>query len=227
VQRELRTCAIAVSVGITVGVLVGGIGSRLAMRAIAATSDPRLRGVLTSDQEPIGEITLGGTIGLILFVGVVGGALLGLGYVALRWLLPDDLRLRAVCASLLVWTVGGSAMFDAEDFDFRFLEPGWLSVLLFSAIFLAAGWITAAGIEVAERRWPADRRGWWRYAPLLLLLPVVPLLAVAVVLVLVRSTAAAERLATSAPIVLVGRVVLVIGGLALALPAVGEVIEIV
>lgn len=228
-RRELRAVGIAASVGIMTGILIGGVTSRLAMRAIAATSDPRLDGVLTSDSEPVGEITLGGTIGLVMFVGVFGGVVLGLGYLVLRGLLPSDLRLRAACWAVVVWCVGGATMFDSADFDFRTLEPGWLSVLMFSAIFLAAGWVVAAGIEVALRSWPSgDRGSWWRYAPLVLLLPFFPFIAVLLVVALVRSAALPARPGRVASIgVLAGRALLVAGALALGLPTIGEVIEIV
>ena len=225
-RNELRTVAIAVSVGVTAGVGVIGIGSRLAMRAIAATSDPRLRGQLTSDQEPIGEVTLGGTIGLILFVGVMGGVLLGVGYVALRWLLPSDLRLRAGSAALVTWCLGARVIFDSEDFDFRFLEPQWLSVVMFSAIFLVGGWAIAGGIEVAERRWPAGRRGWWRYAPILLVGPFFPVLAVAMVVAVVRSSSGLRELAAQPLVLGSARVLVVLVVLWLGVPAVVEVAEI-
>jgi hypothetical protein len=229
VRRELRTVGIVASVGILTGVVVGGVGSRLAMRAIAATSDPRLDGVLTSDREPIGDITLDGTIGLVLFVGVFGGVLLGVGYLLLRSFLPDDLRVRAACAAGLVWCVGASTMFDSSDFDFRMLEPGWLSIVMFSAIFLVAGWVAAAGIEVALRSWPAPgRAAAWRYAPALLLLPFFPLLGLLLVVALVR---AVQQVVPSgrAPLALVvaGRVALVVGAVVLAVPAIGEVVAIV
>ena len=229
VRREVRTVGIAASVGILTGIVVGGVGSRLAMRAIAATSDPRLHGVLTSDREPIGEITLDGTIGLLLFVGVIGGALLGVGYLLVRSLLPDDLRVRAACSAVLVWCIGASTMFDSSDFDFRVLEPGWLAILMFSAIFLVAGWVVAAGIEVALRSWPAPGRGSaWRYAPVVLLLPFFPLLGLLLVVVLIRSVRVPAP-AGRAPVALVvaGRVALVVGAALLAVPAIGEVIEIV
>ena len=229
VRREVRTVGIAASVGILTGIVVGGIGSRLAMRAIAATSDPRLRGVLTSDREPIGEITLEGTIGLVLFVGVLGGALLGIGYLLLRSLLPDDLRLRAACSAVLVWCIGAATMFDSSDFDFRVLEPGWLAIVMFSAIFLVAGWVAAAGIEVALRSWPAPgRTSAWRFAPLVLLLPFIPLLGLLLVVVLVRSLRPPSSSGrVPAALLVVGRIALVAGAVVLAVPAVGEVLEIV
>ena len=229
VRREMRTVGIAASVGILTGVVVGGIGSRLAMRAIAATSDPRLDGVLTSDREPIGDITLDGTIGLLLFVGVIGGALLGVAYLLVRTFLPDDLRVRAGCSAALVWCVGAATMFDSSDFDFRVLEPGWLAVVMFSAIFLVAGWVVAAGIEVALASWPAPgRAATWRYAPVVLLLPFFPLLGLLLVVVLVRSVqSAAPSGRARAVLVGAGRVALVAGAVLLAVPAIGEVVEIV
>ena len=46
-RRFVRSLAIAVSAGTIAGVLVGGLGSRLAMRIMAATSGDDAQGAIT------------------------------------------------------------------------------------------------------------------------------------------------------------------------------------
>src|SRR5688500_18331910 len=62
--------------GVAAGVLAAGAGGRLVMRLLAATS-PDVHGSLTEAGEKIGEITVGGTLALILFAGVPAGVLSG------------------------------------------------------------------------------------------------------------------------------------------------------
>ncbi len=54
--------------GSIAGVLFLGLGSRAVMR-ISALLNPEAKGILTENENPIGEITLGGTLGLIIFIG--------------------------------------------------------------------------------------------------------------------------------------------------------------
>ena len=95
VAAALRETAIVVIACGIAGALVGGIGSRLVMR-LAALAAPEVRGALTENGNVIGEITLAGTIGLMLFAGV-GSAIFGAGAltVARPWL-PHSTALRGL-----------------------------------------------------------------------------------------------------------------------------------
>ena len=59
--------AIGVSGGIAAGFLVGGIANRLIMRILAMVNEEKA-GVMTEVGNISGEITAGGTLGLIIFV---------------------------------------------------------------------------------------------------------------------------------------------------------------
>ena len=59
--------------GVAVGVVVGGLGGRLVMRIAALAAPDSVRGDLTENGFPIGDFTVGGTMQLLLF----GGLLLG------------------------------------------------------------------------------------------------------------------------------------------------------
>ncbi len=69
----LRVVAVSLWAGIVAGLLVPGLGGRLLMRITAATSPPEAQGRLTEAGEVVGEITLGGTVGFVLFVGWSAG----------------------------------------------------------------------------------------------------------------------------------------------------------
>ena len=69
VLAELRVIIVA---GITVGVLVAGVGSRLAMLVLRLTSSRFVRGVVSDDGFVIGRVTLGGTYNLLVLGAVVG-----------------------------------------------------------------------------------------------------------------------------------------------------------
>jgi hypothetical protein len=74
------TLASGVSAGFISGLLIGGVGGRLAMFLLRLTSDPALRGAQTDDGFTIGVFStetlflLGVTAGL----GILGGAFVGI-----------------------------------------------------------------------------------------------------------------------------------------------------
>jgi hypothetical protein len=156
--------------GLLVGVLVVGPAGRLAMRLLAATS-PEAQGRITDAGEVVGEITLSGTIGFFVFVGLPFGLGVGIAYALVSWLLPRGVLGGAVLGALLL-VVLGSALDPLREAnpDFDILGPGWLSVLTFVAMALLTGMVTA---PVAGRvgRALANPRLWWAawLAPITLL----------------------------------------------------------
>ncbi len=154
-RRLLRSISVAVSAGIVAGVITAGLGGRLMMRILAATSSDRVQGLATEADETIGEITLGGTIGLVVFVGVTSGLFGGLVYVAIRRWLPASARGAGLVLGGLA--IGLAPLIDAlnpDSVDFLFLDPDLLSVLLIVALFPLWGMTVASMIERAERSWP-------------------------------------------------------------------------
>src|SRR3990172_110315 len=109
----LRTLAAATAVGILLGAVIGGLGSRLAMRLLFLTSDPAMQGVLTDDGFPIGEITFAGTANLILSVtgfGVIGAFV----YLAVRRFLIGPQWLRLLGCGLAAGVVVGAGLVHAD-----------------------------------------------------------------------------------------------------------------
>jgi len=183
--RYVRGIAIAIVGGVVAGPLVLGLGGRLAMRLTAATSDDRVQGTLTEAEETVGEITLGGTIGLVIFVGVFGGLMGGFLYMLIRrWLRGPAWRAGGVVGVLGLAAFGRLAALDPESVDFELLSPRWLAVLLFVVLAPLFGIVLAALIERLDRSYPtlAARPGAIAaHIPLLLLL-LAPPFALAVAL---------------------------------------------
>jgi hypothetical protein len=72
-----RNLAPGVIAGFVSGLIVGGAGSRLAMRILALTSAEFVRGAGTEAGATIGEITLEGTLFLVVagsILGILGGS---------------------------------------------------------------------------------------------------------------------------------------------------------
>jgi hypothetical protein len=159
------------------GVLVLGLGGRLMMRVLAATSSGTVQGATTDADEIVGEITLGGTIGLLLFVGAFGGlASMALFALLRRWL-PD----RSVVAGVLMAGIGGallarpSGLLEPSNADYDILEPTWLALVLGAMVILTFGLAAAVLIDRWAARWPLPG---WSPRGVLSLAPLAPLLLV-------------------------------------------------
>jgi len=168
------------------GLLVGGVGGRLAMFVLRLTSPDLVVGVQSDDGFTIGRFSTA-TIFLLLVTASIG-AMGGIAYVALRGFLPPRSRL-AVWA-LTCGTVGGSIILHADGVDFRLLEPTWLATALFVAIPAGGGALTAYLVD----RWSA---WWWtqRRTSLVALLPALPLVFVAPMLAALAATVIVVALA--------------------------------
>jgi len=146
-----RRVAAGVAGGLLAGALVGGIGGRLAMLLLRATSSPALHGRQTDDGFVIGQVS-GNTLFLVILtmaLGVVGG----LVYLAIRPWIPA--RHRVWTMAVLGGVVGGATFIHPEGVDFLLLEPLWLAVALFALLPAAYG----ALLSVLVERWlAADSR---------------------------------------------------------------------
>ncbi len=132
VVREIAAGSLS---GIAVGIVVGGLGSRLVMRLSAMAAGSLVQGVTTANGNRVGEITVGGTIGLIIFGGVFTGIFGGLLYASVRpWLAPFA-RWRGLIFGLGVLAIAGSLILDAANSDFIVLRPPLLNVAMFAALF--------------------------------------------------------------------------------------------
>jgi hypothetical protein len=177
-----RGLLLGAAAGAWAGLIVGGVGGRLAMFVLRLTSPDYVRSVTSDDGFEIGVISTDTLF--LLALTVIGGALAGSAYAVARQVLP--LATRPWVWAFVGGTVGGSAILHGDGVDFNLLEPAPLAVAMF--IIIPAG--GAAVMAILAERW--DR--WWftqrrrtvlLAAPLALLIPVfvLPLVAAAAVVV--------------------------------------------
>jgi hypothetical protein len=128
--RSARTLGAGLWAGLLSGVVLGGIGGRLAMFVLRVSSDPRVVGMTTDDGFVIGRFTT--DTGFLVLVTTALGGLGGIFYLAVRPWLPA--RARPVLIGILGAMVGGAAIIRPDGIDFTALEPLWLAVAMFIAI---------------------------------------------------------------------------------------------
>jgi hypothetical protein len=176
-ERALRRLAALTWAGALLGLVVGGVGSRLAMMLLAKLN-PQATGVVSDDGFTMGQLTLQ-TIDLLVtttLIGALGGGI----YFVLRGLMIGPRWFQVLSISLGPAVVVGSMLVHVEGVDFT-LQPTWLAIAMFVAIPAAyAALLTSIG-----ERWIApDNRfitgaRWVAGLPLLLWLgPLTPFLGV-------------------------------------------------
>ena len=203
-RRYVWYVTVAVVSGLTSGILVAGAGGRLVMRLLAATAGDAAQGRVTEADEVVGRITVGGTIGFIVFTALFFGLATGALYLLIRRWLPAG-RLGGVTfgAVLLVIAATRIEPLRRDNPDFDIVGPGWLSVVVFAALVVAHGMAVAAVAGRYSRTLPLlarDLPSIVAHAPLLLVGPVaavlVPVALVGALTVLaarLRGVAAALR----------------------------------
>ncbi|MFH5823763.1 hypothetical protein [Georgenia sp. AZ-5] len=154
-----RTLAAGAVGGGLVGLLIGGVLGRLLMGLLTVTSPSHLRGRLTDDIQPVGQISFGGTLNF--FVTTIAlGAIAGLVYLWVRRVLPPSRRARAGLFALFTGNIGGAFLVhDHPSFDYSALQPEWLAVLSFVAIPTLFGLLAPTFIDRLEAPSGWARRG--------------------------------------------------------------------
>jgi hypothetical protein len=177
-ESAVRKLAAITVAGAVLGLLLGGVGGRLAMMLLAALN-PAATGVTTDDGFTIGQFTISGTAQLLGAAWQLG--LLGtFAYALIRGLIIGPRWFRVLSVSLGAGVVVGAMIVHTDGVDFTVLQPVPLTVGLFVLIpvlytallaLMAERWIAADG-------WFARSRLRMVLATLLLWLPLLPLLPV-------------------------------------------------
>lgn len=184
VREDVRTIAYWISLGAAAGglggLIVGGIGGRLAMFVLRLTSKDSVRGLESDDGFTIGRFDLVSTLNL-LAVTTVLGIIVGLIVVFGRPFLPKR-------GMPFAWAVagaitGGAILIHEDGVDFTALEPHWLAVALFIAIPAAGAGAIAWLAEIYPRFWWRKRN--WTLAAALAAIPGVIVFPVAIFAILV------------------------------------------
>ncbi|HEU0074936.1 MAG TPA: hypothetical protein VFS30_13120 [Dehalococcoidia bacterium] len=141
--------------GTLAGVLFLGAGGRIVMR-ISALLNPDARGFLTESENVVGEITLGGTVALVVVGGAIFGLAAGTVWVLVREWLPREITARTSLAAILAAVTGSAGVIAADNSDFRVLEPQEAHVAMFLLLLLLTGAATALIDRALESRLPAS-----------------------------------------------------------------------
>lgn len=158
--RVPRSLAAALGVGALVGLVVAGGGARLAMGLIALADDREDFGSITGSGAFVGEITLGGTVAVLLTglaLGIVGACV----YVALRPWLPARWQYRTLVFVLVVLGFGLFVTIDGNQEDFVFLNTA-ASIASFAVVLLVYGLLVPPLIDRVAPRTPGRPR--WGHA---------------------------------------------------------------
>lgn len=221
--------AAGVGSGFVAGLVVGGVGGRLAMLLLRLTSDPALHGVQTDDQFTIGVIS-GDTFFLLVATALLG-ALGGVVYVVARaWFSP---RVRPWVSAVFFGSIGAASAIRPHGVDFTLLSPIPLAVGLFVVLPVAYGVALVRLTERLLRHGTMERTG-----PMVAgLVPMLPLAAAGGIGALVmlgalgvwRITRSAPEIAsawTSTPVLWLGRALLLAVTLRFLAEAVADAAEV-
>lgn len=156
-----RAITIAGLAALAAGLIVGGIGSRLAMRLVTVLGDPADVGRMTEAQARVGDITLEGTAFVLVAVTVISTVVGAIAYVAVGPVLRGRPLARGLEFGAILLLALGSQVIQAKNFDFaRFATPP-VTVGLFAALFVLFGVVTVLVAGWLEPRLPGpgSRRG--------------------------------------------------------------------
>jgi hypothetical protein len=148
--------------GLTAGILVGGVGSRVFMRIAGAASGTQGGGRITEAGFTVGELTVGGTLALVVFIGIISGVVGAGMYLAMRPWLGWAGKWRGVAFGILLFglTSATSDLMNPDNVDFLILGNGLLLVALIIGLFVGFGVVTDGVFGMLDRRLPGGER-WW------------------------------------------------------------------
>jgi len=154
IVREVARGGLA---GLITGLLFAGVGGRVAMR-LSALMDPSARRRTTEAGARVGEITLEGSIGFVVFVGIFTGIGLALIWVLVQRWLPANRAYRYLAGAAIGIAMGGRFAIDGRNVDFLILGPQAAQVALFITLAATTGAAVVAIDDRLERRLPVARR---------------------------------------------------------------------
>lgn len=154
----VRSIVVGGVAGLVSGVLVGGVGGRLVMR-LSALLDPVARElrVLTENGNRVGEFTLDGTLGLVVFTGMFSGLAAGVIWVVVRpWI--GGLQWTWAVSGLAAVALGGFFVIDADNADFRILTAPGANVAMFLVLAFLLGALVVPLHRGIDRLLPSGKR---------------------------------------------------------------------
>lgn len=168
-QDVVEFVRVTVVARVVAGVVLIGVGSRVAMLVLRLTSPDRVRGVVSDDGFTIGKVTLAGTYNLLALgaaVGIIGAGAYRL--VAPRLIGPTWFRRFTTGAA--AGAVVGSMLIHADGVDFTLLKPTWLAIGLFIALPAMFAALVGVVVDSVARHgsWTSRGRKRWLLPVLLI-----------------------------------------------------------
>lgn len=133
------------------GVVVLGFGGRLVM-FVSRLLHPAAVGRLTENGNRIGEFTVGGTLALVLFGGLLSGLVAATIWVVLRPWVPH----RWWLVGLGAVAIGGGLLVDGDNRDFDILGNSAPDVFVLLGLVFAFGAAVAAVDRFLDARLPRE-----------------------------------------------------------------------
>ena len=155
VGRILRLAGLAATgilCGAVAGAIVGGGGSRIAMRILAVVN-PSTSGIVTENGNIAGQITAEGTADLVFF-SIFVGAFGGLVYMVVRRWMPGSGLWKCLADGVFLFCLLGRAIISDENKDFTLFGPPSLGVSLFALLFPLYGLAVSPLVERFNRYIP-------------------------------------------------------------------------
>lgn len=152
VDDILRDIARGGIAGLLVGLFVVGVGGRIVMR-LAALLVPGAAGAFTENGFPIGDITLSGSLGLVL-AGLFLGPFAGVVWVVVSPWIPGRGLARAILTMPISVALGTLALIREDNADFRILDHDPAVVAALLALVAIVGLSIALVDDWLDRRLP-------------------------------------------------------------------------
>lgn len=152
----VRHITIAGFSGLIAGVTVGGVGSRLFMRLSSFIADQAAQGKTTGAGFTVGEVTFGGTLELIIFVGIFSGLVGAVFYVVLfPWLTwAGTWRGIAFGVAMFAAESAPSDVMNVDNFDFFILKNEPILIAMIFLMFIGFGVVIDWVYRIIDRYAP-------------------------------------------------------------------------
>jgi hypothetical protein len=154
-----RAVATGMAAALT-GLVVGGAGGRLVMFLSRLIADDRMIGLRTENGNVIGEFTVDGTMGLVIFVGLFAGLAAAVLLVIVDPWIEWAGLLRSVVFGCILFALGSRAVIERDNQDFSILGNQAMNVAMFASLFIVFG-LLVVWLRARLLRWlpPAEFGG--------------------------------------------------------------------
>ena len=127
--------------GLITGITVGGFGSRLFMRLASFIADEAAQGRTTEAGFKVGEVTFGGTLELIVFVGIFSGLISAVFFVVLFPWLTWAGSWRGVAFGVAMFAAASAAsdIMNTDNIDFFILKNEPILIGMIFVLFVGFG----------------------------------------------------------------------------------------